>query len=46
VFNARQTGPHLSLASAGGQQSFVAFSRYDTEPNVGSRRIRGQYFAF
>jgi hypothetical protein len=46
VYNARETGPHVSLASAGSQQSFVVFSRYDTEPNVGSRRIRGQYFAF
>jgi hypothetical protein len=46
VYNARETGPHVALASAGNQQSLVVFSRYDTEPNVGSRRIRGQYFAF
>jgi hypothetical protein len=46
VYNARETGPHVALASDGGQQSFVVFSRYDTEPSTGSRRIRGQYFAF
>lgn len=46
VYNARATEPHLALASAGGQQSFVTFSRYDTEPSTGSRRIRGQFIGF
>lgn len=46
VYNARETEPHLALASGGGQQSFVTFSRYDTEPNTGSRRIRGQFVGF
>jgi hypothetical protein len=46
VYNARETEPWISLASAGGQQSFVVFSRYDTEPNQGSRRVRGSFFSF
>jgi hypothetical protein len=46
VYNARETEPHLALASGGGQQSLVTFSRYDTEPGTGSRRIRGQFVAF
>ncbi|WP_224248727.1 hypothetical protein [Hyalangium gracile] len=46
VYNARETEPFVSLASAGGQQSFVVFSRYDTEPNQGSRRARGSFFSF
>lgn len=46
VYNARETEPSLALASAGGQQSFVTFSRYDTEPSTGSRRIRGQFIGF
>jgi len=46
VYNARETEPHLALASGGGQQSFVTFSRYDTEPSTGSRRVRGQFVAF
>ncbi|WP_224362109.1 hypothetical protein [Hyalangium versicolor] len=46
VYNARETEPFVSLASAGDQQSMVVFSRYDTEPNQGSRRIRGSFFSF
>ncbi|HYI00274.1 hypothetical protein [Hyalangium sp.] len=46
VYNARETDPHLALASGLGGQSFVTFSRYDTEPGVGSRRIRGQFISF
>jgi hypothetical protein len=46
VYNARETEPHVALASGGGQQSFVTFSRYDTEPGTGSRRVRGQFVSF
>jgi hypothetical protein len=46
VYNARETEPFISLASAGGQQSLVVFSRYDKEPNQGSRRIRGTFLSF
>ncbi|MBN1210499.1 MAG: hypothetical protein JXB05_36940 [Myxococcaceae bacterium] len=46
VYNARETEPFISLASAGNQQSLVVFSRHDTEPNQGSRRVRGSFFSF
>jgi hypothetical protein len=48
VYNARETQPHVALASAGGQQSLLVFSRYDTEPNTvaDNRRIRGTFISF
>ena len=35
--------PYVALASAGGQKSLLVYSRYDTEPSTGSRRIRGRF---
>jgi hypothetical protein len=46
VYNARESEPFISLASAGGQQSLVVVSRYDKEPSQGSRRIRGTFVSF
>ncbi len=46
VYSVRETEPSVSLASAGGQQSLVIYSRYDTEPKQGSRRVRGSFFSF
>ncbi|HEX8705726.1 MAG TPA: hypothetical protein VF815_43225, partial [Myxococcaceae bacterium] len=36
----------ITLASAGGEQSLLVYSRYDTEPSTGSRRIRGRFISF
>jgi hypothetical protein len=44
--NIRQYEPKVSIASPGGQQSLVVYSRYDTEPGQGSRRIRGRFISF
>ncbi len=46
AWNVRETEPALSLGSAGGQQSLLVYSRYDTEPDQGSRRIRGRFISF
>ena len=46
VYSVRDTEPALALASGGGQQSMVVYSRYDTEPSTGSRRARGSFFSF
>jgi hypothetical protein len=36
----------VALASRGGGQSLAVYSRYDTEPSTGSRRIRGRFISF
>ena len=36
----------VALASQGGGQSLAVYSRYDTEPSTGSRRIRGRFVSF
>jgi hypothetical protein len=41
-----QTAPHFSLASAGGQQSFVVYSRTDPDPTQADIRTRGKFFGF
>ncbi len=46
AFDVRAYEPYVALASAGGQQSLVVYSRYDTEPSTGSRRIRGQFITY
>ena len=46
TYNVRQTEPFVALASEGSQKSLVVYSRYDTEPDQGSRRIRGVFFSF
>ncbi|WP_224241126.1 RHS repeat domain-containing protein [Hyalangium gracile] len=47
-YNVRETEPHVALASGGGQQSFLVFSRHDAEPSTttDNRRIRGQFISF
>ena len=46
VSSVRESEPFVSVASAGGQQSLAIYSRYDTEPNQGSRRVRGSFVSF
>lgn len=36
----------VALASVGGEQSLIVYSRYDTEPSTGSRRIRGRFLSY
>lgn len=46
AYEVRAYEPYVALASAGGQQSLIAYSRYDTEPSTGSRRIRGRFITY
>jgi hypothetical protein len=46
AWDVRMYEEQVALASAGNQQSLIVYSRYDTEPSQGSRRIRGRFISF
>lgn len=46
AWNVRTYEERVALASAGDEQSLLVYSRYDTEPSTGSRRIRGRFVSF
>ncbi|HLL04291.1 MAG TPA: hypothetical protein VK539_27145 [Myxococcaceae bacterium] len=46
AWDVRTYEERVALASVGNQQSLIVYSRYDTEPSTGSRRIRGRFISF